>query len=239
VIDRSNDGCSGQTPAHRKNGPDSCVDCAKSKNGPRARPDLPTQENIARATEMAFEALGGQTDEQMAWLGAVPQEGIWKLPVLGHALHVDRPAKRVTTEEGKEAGPFWRILALHYLAVRDQPDLTPPGVVFADIPTARSYAGVYHQRVIARLCGTAGRDLETLRAAAEEHGGQLVAEGDAGFDFNVFPRLPVRLVWHAADEEFPPSATLLLPANIEEYLCIEDVTILSECLVSRLGGRPF
>ena len=57
--------------------------------------------------------------------------------------------------------------------------------------------------------------------------------------FDELPRVSLRLIWHAADEEFPPSATLLLPANIEEYFCSEDIVVLSECLVARLGGRPY
>jgi len=54
--------------------------------------------------------------------------------------------------------------------------------------------------------------------------------------FDVFPRLTLRLVWHAPDEEFPPSATLLLPDNIEAFFVAEDIVVLSECLVARLGG---
>ncbi len=54
-----------------------------------------------------------------------------------------------------------------------------------------------------------------------------------------FPACTLRLVWHAPDDEFPPAATLLLPANIESYFCIEDVVVLCERLVSRLCGRPF
>ena len=43
----------------------------------------------------------------------------------------------------------------------------------------------------------------------------------------MFPRVSLRLIWHAADEEFAASATLLVPANIESYFCIEDVVVLS------------
>ena len=63
--------------------------------------------------------------------------------------------------------------------------------------------------------------------------------GDLAFDFVVFPRFSVRLVWHSPDDEFPSSATLLLPANAESYFCSEDLVVLSERLVSRLAGRPF
>ncbi len=63
--------------------------------------------------------------------------------------------------------------------------------------------------------------------------------GDAGFDFDVFPRFGLRLVWYAGDEEFRPSATILLPSNIDLFFCPEDVVVLSESLVARLAGRPF
>ena len=47
----------------------------------------------------------------------------------------------------------------------------------------------------------------------------------------------MRVIWYAADEEFAPSATLLLPANIESYFGIEDVVVLSERVVAWLAGR--
>jgi hypothetical protein len=146
----------------------------------------------------------------------------------------------VTTAAGGPVGAAWRILALHYLAIDARPEPCEPDVTFADLPLVRSYAGVYRGRVIGRLCGTAGRDAQRLTSAAEAAGGRSTeGPGDLAFDFDVFPRIAVRLHWYAADDEFPPSATLLLPANIEDYLCSEDIVVTSECLVARLGGRPF
>ena len=78
-----------------------------------------------------------------------------------------------------------------------------------------------------------------MRIAALALGGRAEAGGDTAFDFDVFPRLAVRVIWYAGDEEFPPSATLLLPVNIASYLCVEDIVVLSERLVSRLAGRHF
>ncbi len=210
-------------------------------SGPESprRPRVPPQENLKVATERGFEALARQEHDQFLWLGAEPTGDGWRLPVLDDALVVDLLARRVTTSAGVDVRPPWRILVLHYLAVDSRPEPSPPETTFADLATARSYAGVYHGRVIARLCATAGRDAERLSAAAESLGGQPAEGGDAAFDFDIFPRISLRLIWHAADEEFPPSATLLLPANIEAYFCSEDIVVLSESLVARLGGRPF
>jgi hypothetical protein len=211
-----------------------------SNHDSASRPRVPSpQENLKVATDRGFDALVGQSREQFLWLGAEPAADGWRLPVLDDVLEVDLATRRVTTSDGVEVGPRWRILVLHYLAIDARPEPSPPEVTFADLATARSYASVYHGRVIARLCATAGRDAVRLSAAAESLGGRPAPGGDAAFDFAILPRLTLRLVWHAADDEFPPSATLLLPANIESYFCSEDIVVLSESLVARLGGRPF
>jgi len=205
----------------------------------------PPQKNLQRATELGFEALAHQEDEQIAWLGAEntatgSAAAIWRIPVLEDAFEVDLAARRVTTSDGRPVGPFWSILALHYLSIATRPERQTPETVFADLSTARSYAGVYHGRVIARLCGTAGRNAEKLTAAASALAARTVeADGDVAYDFDPFPRLSLRLIWHAPDDEFPPSATLLLPGNIESFFCAEDIVVLSESLVARLGGKPF
>jgi len=198
------------------------------------------QQNLKLAAERAFKTLGSQPKEQVRWLGADPVQPTWRLPVLDDVFHIDLPASRITTSTGEQVGPQWTILALHYLAVSARPEPRAPEMTFADLGAARTYAGVYHGRVIARLCATAGRDFQTLLNAAGAIGGNSVpAVADAAFDFDVFPRVSLRLIWHAPDDEFPPSATLLLPANIELYFCAEDIVVLSELLISRLGGRPF
>lgn len=201
---------------------------------------MPTsQDNLRRAEEKAFCVAGTQKAEQMLWLGAEREGSLWRIAVLDDLLILDLPQRRIATSAGREVSPVWRILLLHYLAIDSHPETLDPEVTFADLPTARSYAQVYHQRVIARLCATVGRDEERIRSAVNSLGGRIAVGGDTAFDFNVFPRLCIRLIWHTADEEFPPSATLLLPANIEVYFCTEDIVVLSESLVSRLGGRAF
>lgn len=197
------------------------------------------QEAYQRAAELGFETLAEQPDEQLAWLGAERSGDSWQVAVLNDTFTLDVPDQRIVTSAGNLVGPAWTILVLHYLSVGDRPEMQPPAITFADLPESRSYAGVYDGRVVKRLCATAGRDAKALQAAAEALGGQPTDEGDLSFDFTPFPRLTIRLIWHAPDDEFPSSATLLLPENIEGYFCAEDVVVLSEGLVACLGGRPF
>ncbi len=207
-------------------------------NGPRFRRPTP-QKNLDRASELAFDGLQQQSDEQLAWLGADATADVWRVPVLESEVAVDRAARRVTTPDGRDIGPHWRILVLHYLAIEGQPERVEPAVTFADLATARSYNKVYEGRTVGRLCATVGRTADPLREAARALRGRGTVGGDVAFDFDVFPRLALRLVWHAPDEEFPASATILLPPNIEAFFCAEDIVVLSERLISRLCGKPF
>jgi hypothetical protein len=197
------------------------------------------QRSLQIALERAYSLVAGQEAEKLLWLGAVFCDDVWRLAVLNEVFCVDLKKCRTSTSNNSEVGLHWNILTLHYLAITPHPELCEPEITFADLSTARSYAGVYQQRVIRRLCGTVGRDVDKLRTAAEGLKGRAVTAGDVAFDFDVFPRFSVRLVWHAPDDEFPPSATVLLPVNAESYFCSEDLVVLSELLVSRLAGRPF
>ena len=201
---------------------------------------LPPRQDPGRmAHQKAVEALSGQSVAQLQWLGADRSGAGWHLPVIDGVLLVDTTTGAVCREGGGTARPAWQILALHYLALRTRPLARPPEVTFASLPSARVYAGVYENRVNRRLCAHVGNSVQLLRAAAAAIKAREVASGNATFEVDVFPRIPIRLIWYAGDEEFAPSCTLLLPANIESFFCIEDIVVLSESLVSRLGGQPF
>jgi len=199
----------------------------------------PPQRNLQEAVEESLRQLAGGAADQFLALGATPAGDLWQLRVLDDVLDVDVSSGAVRTSAGKDVGHAWQILALHYLATRRLRARGRPEVTFADLPGGRVYAVNYNARVIRRLCATAGRDAETLSAAAEALGGRRAEGADLAFDFDVFPLITLRLLWYAADEEFAATATILLPRDIERMLPIEDVVVASEQLVARLSGKPF
>lgn len=200
----------------------------------------PPQRNYEEAAARALSAARSRSRDELQWWGARPADGKWALPVLDETFRIDLDAGKVTVSGGEAVRVWWVVLALHYLSVPGRPLPGEPEVSFAELPGGRGYAPVYNGRVIQRLCGTAGRDAETLRQAAEGLGAAPVeGPGDLAYDFRVFPRVRLRLVWYAGDEELPPSAALLLPRNIEALFCIEDIVVLSERVISRLSGGRF
>ena len=203
------------------------------------RPVPPPQHNLRTAAARALAAVRAQDPEQLQWLGARPQDERWAVPVLDEVLSADLDDGAVRRADGQAVRPWWQILTLHYLSVTGRPAERAPEVTFADLPGGRGYASVYQQRVIGRLCGTAGRDKQTLCRAGAALAGTPVSAGDVAFDLQAFPRIRLRLIWYAGDEELPPSAVMLLPENIRAFLAVEDIVVLSERIVSRLGGGGF
>ncbi len=197
----------------------------------------PRQEHYRIAAEKAVETLEDQSREQLIALGAEPDGDNWTLKVLGKTLTADLQTGYVTTPDGERVKETWRILVLHYLSIRSEPSFGAHKLIFAQIPGAMTYDKVYQGRVIGRLCHTAGRDAETLTSSAAALDARQAAGGDKAFEFPVFPKLSLKLIWYAADDEFPSSATILLPENIHPALSIEDIVVLSEQLVASLGGK--
>ncbi len=200
----------------------------------------PPQHNLQVAVTNAFGALADQSTDQLEWLGATVHADRWSVPVLGDVMSVDQAQKSICMADGKDVKPSWRVLTLHYIGVQVCPEDIPPAVTFADIRGAQTYAPIYQQRVVNRLCATIGRNAQDLRQACLGLGGrEVTGQGDISFDFDIYPRVHMRLLWYTGDDEFPPSASLLLPSNIDSYFCLEDIVALSEELISRLSGKPF
>ncbi|MHC4562045.1 MAG: DUF3786 domain-containing protein [Planctomycetota bacterium] len=194
----------------------------------------PPQHNLQTARDMAVSALADQTDEQLQWLGAERTDAGWRLQILNDSVTVDLATGDTRCEDGTEAPPALQVIVLHYLNVRVRPEKRPPEITFATLPSARTYAKVHEGRVNGRLCRKIGPDRQSVLRAAAGIGAREVDGGDAAFEAEMFPHISVRVIWYAADEELPPSATILMPANIESYLCVEDIVVMSEVLVGRL-----
>lgn len=199
----------------------------------------PRQHNLQDALVLAMEAVAQQSGEQLEWLGARQSQGRWTLSVLGDVLTVDMDKGVVCSSDGHRCGAWWEILTLHYLGVSKRPTEESPSICFADLPGGRAYAAVYQKRVIDRLCKTAGRDEQTLIKAGRLLGVEPLSQENLTLDFQVYPRVKLRLIWYRGDEELSPSGVLLLAKSIESFFCIEDIVVLSERLVSRLSGGHF
>ena len=59
--------------------------------------------------------------------------------------------------------------------------------------------------------------------------------GDVGIRLPVLPRLPLALVLWREDTEFPAEGKVLFDSSVSGYLPVEDIVVLAETVVWKLG----
>lgn len=162
--------------------------------------------------------------------------GAMRVPFLNRLFRLSHPDLEFSdlAAPEREVPLQEQILVLHYL----QGDLPaqPSGdwVAYREIPGAGFYFAAFTRRAVDPLKKAFGRNLADLESAAIRLNGVAVGIGDAGFEFRVFPKVPVRLILYAGDDEFPPEASLLFDRSIAGILSPEDIAWLAGMLAYRL-----
>ena len=145
--------------------------------------------------------------------------------------------------DGKEPSSFTQSLILTYMATAD--GTTPSGrwVGFRELPDGLFYVQAFQGYTGIRFVhsieqGSAGRDplkaLDTFRRAAQRLGGVPFEIGDAGFLFDVLPRVQLAVVYWAGDDEFSSQARVLFEDMAVHYLPTDGLAILGSQLIGRL-----
>jgi hypothetical protein len=143
-------------------------------------------------------------------------------------VDVDAVARDVPLQE--------QILILHYLMARSPAAVAGDWVAYREIPGAAFYFGAFVKRAIDPLKKAFGQNVAGFVAAAGRLMGRPVEPGDAGFEFRIFPKVPLRLILYAGDAEFAPEANILFDRSIGGMLSPEDIAWLTGMLVYRLIG---
>jgi len=145
------------------------------------------------------------------------------------------PDGGVTRQDtGSPAKEALTLLLLHYLAHADGHPLAVRWVAFHELPDGLIYDQAFRRRVEPPLLAHFGERPERLRAAAAALGGEALPLGDLAFRFDALPQVPLVLIWHRGDEEFPPAFSLLFDGAAGHYLPTEDLAILGGMLVGAL-----
>ncbi len=195
------------------------------------------------AYETVYEELTGRLAE-VDWpavgpgIGArVHQNGldfsIFNLPV-----RVDASGVRVAGETGLETS--LRIICCHYVLRGGGGRLKGEWAAYRDFKDAAPFVAAYRRLVdesLGRAFSGRGRDL--VRAAANL-GGLAVDDvpGDVALGFLALPRLPLRLTFYEADEDFGAEARVLFDRGAEDYLDVECLAVIAYLLAELLIAGP-
>jgi len=196
-------------------------------------------DDYVAAKKLAVEKLASESLEVLTTRGGFEKTGedAFRVSFLGRAFRVSYPAFDFTAEgeEGSEVPIQEQVLILHYL-------MAPGGAVsgnwvaYREIPGASFYFSAFVKRAVDPLKKMFGPDVSPLEKAAGKLDGRAIDAGDAGFEFDVFPRVPIQLILWEGDDEFPAEANILFDETIGDLLLPEDIAWLAGMLVYRLMG---
>jgi hypothetical protein len=163
-------------------------------------------------------------------------DGTLRLSLLWKEYRVrlsDLTIRRVDTEV--EPSDFTQALLLTYLVTAD--GTTPSGrwIAYRDLPDGMFYAQAFHGYAEIRLVRELGAGgLEAFKRGAERLGGELIEVGNAGYSFQVLPRVRLAAVYWLGDEDFPSQASILFEDMAPHYMSTDGLAVLGSHLVSAI-----
>jgi hypothetical protein len=151
-----------------------------------------------------------------------------------YALHYPTFDFSDTEQAGKMIPLQEQVLILHYLQGADAN--RPPGqwIAYREIPGAGFYYPAFVKRAINPLKKVFGRNLAAFKRNSTALGGAALEAGDAAYQFQVLPQLPLQLLLWAGDDEFEPEANVLFTSSVGMCLSPEDAAWMAGMLVYRL-----
>ncbi len=198
-------------------------------------------DDYVAAKKLAAEKLASEPLEEIIGRGGFEKDGenAFRVPFLGREYRVSYPDFEFVPEgeksPAKEVPLQEQVLVLHYLMA---PAASPSGnwVAYREIPGATFYFSAFVKRAVDPLKKMFGSDASLIEKPAKILDGDPIDAGDVGYEFRLFPKVPIQLILWEGDEEFPAEANILFDDSIGDLLSPEDIAWLAGMLVYRLMG---
>jgi len=199
--------------------------------------DSPWERGFDISYKLACEKLAKMDIEQQCRNSGAQRVEPNKVAIqyLNQSYHIMLPNGRILlADTGVEAPLRDKILILHYFTGAKGTPSTGKLIAYKQLPGGAVYFPTFSQRAIAPLVKAMGKNPALLISTAAILGGRKTEYGDASVTIDAFDRVPITFVLWRGDEEVSPNGNILFDANISDYLCTEDVTVLTETVVWKL-----
>jgi hypothetical protein len=137
-------------------------------------------------------------------------------------------------EDGAAPPSIVQSLLLTYLYTADGTPPTDRWVGFRELPNGLFYAQAFQGYTGAALVRELGGHLDRFRRASEKLQGTLLPIGEAGYAFQVLPRLKLAVVMWSGDDEFPAQAQVLFQESAPHYLITDGLAIVGSLLIGQI-----
>ncbi|HSV41791.1 MAG TPA: DUF3786 domain-containing protein [Methanomassiliicoccales archaeon] len=197
---------------------------------------MPISEGYQKALDMAWDALGPYTVEELA-VAARCETANDRLvvPLLDGWVLVDRDPRTIVSDL-PENNIFLAIMVLHYLAgCARAPSQGEESswLIFRQLPGGEAFQAAFQKRVVRELALTFSNDPSQLVLAGSKLKGRMEGPG-ACVRLPFLPRLPVKVIVWPGDDDIPGSANMLFPLRSSQILPTEDHSEIGAVVLSAL-----
>jgi len=203
------------------------------------------------AQEQRDAQLAGRADELRAALRAHDPEliaersgssyqafdsarGELHIPLWGRVCVLTFPDLAGHFDTGEPLPSIYSAMLLYYLTTSDGFPLTSSWDSFGDLPGGRTYNQAFQGYTGDEISKVFGLELDAFKSACEKAGGEFIPLGDAAYRFQSLPRIPVLVVYHLGDEDFPSTCIILFDSSATHYVPIDACAILGSMLAQRI-----
>ena len=182
-----------------------------------------------------YEDLFGKLDaaEATARTGAKWDGKEFYVNLLGREFAISHPVYGIRALDGGKEPPLpTQTFLLRYLLESKSVEWSGQWKTFREMPWGEMYIKPYTGRVLTRAAFTFGTRLAAFKAACEKMGAEIVAHGDAGYEFPFIGKYKIRILVWEGDDEFPPNAQILYSDNFAEGFAAEDRVVAGDILIS-------
>ncbi len=165
--------------------------------------------------------------------GTVIKGNTFVIPFFGINHFVKHPECEISREDEKPVSLAAKILVLRYILNMVDKPLTGELISYKNIPGAFNYYPVFASKNIDPILAKY-KDLESLKEACLKLKGKQLEIGDFSYEFDVFPKVPITIIYYKGDEDFPPSLDFLFDKLIQYIFSQEDVVVLCNLLSKRI-----
>jgi hypothetical protein len=146
--------------------------------------------------------------------------------------HAEWTVKRA--DDGAVPPSILQCLILTYLYMSDGTSPLDRWVGFRELPNGLFYAQAFQGYTGAALVRDLNGDVAAFNQASEKLQGMALPIGDAGYSFQVLPRLKLAVVMWAGDDEFPAQAQVLFQETAPHYLITDGLAIVGSLLIGQI-----
>jgi hypothetical protein len=137
-------------------------------------------------------------------------------------------------DDGAAPPSIMQSLLLTYLYTADGTPPTDRWVGFRELPNGLFYAQAFQGYTGDELIRHLNGDLAAFKTASEKLQGAAAPIGDAGYAFQVLPRLKLAVIMWTGDDEFPAQAQVLFQETAPHYLITDGLAIVGSLLIGQI-----